>query len=241
MIPFLVVFFAWFFQSITGFGAGIFIIGILSLFYDPKMVVVSSAIFNLFGTLSLLYQNRRGSVDLGMLFSLIAGSIPGILLGAYLLDTVDTKTLKMIIGIFILALGFYNLLVQKGLFKIRLARQMGLPVGFLGGLFAGLVGMGGPPPLVFLSQHLSDPSSIRLMLNLYFTSNIIIRLGFYQGFDLVSLDWGFIATGIGGLIFGTLAGGILARRVSSRAYSSGVSFAVLLLGVMLLIMAELDL
>ncbi|MFN3598791.1 MAG: TSUP family transporter [Aquificaceae bacterium] len=78
MIPFFVVFGAWFFQSITGFGAGIFIIGILSLFYDPKMVIVSSALFNLFGTLFLIYQNRKGKIDFYLLFSLILGSVPGI-------------------------------------------------------------------------------------------------------------------------------------------------------------------
>ncbi len=241
MIPFLVVSFAWFFQSITGFGAGIFIIGILSMVYDPKMVVVSSAIFNLFGTLSLLYQNRKGKIEPKLLFSLIAGSVPGIFLGAYFLERADTKTLKLTIGAFILALGVYNMLVQRGLFKVRLGRHMAFPVGFFGGLFAGLIGMGGPPPLVFLSQHISDPSSIRLMLNLYFTSNILIRLSFYQNFDLPSLDWQFIVMGIAGLIFGTLAGGVLAKKIPSKVYASGVSFAVVLLGIVLLIMAELGL
>ncbi|MEJ5338598.1 MAG: sulfite exporter TauE/SafE family protein [Aquificaceae bacterium] len=238
MIPFLVVSFAWFFQSITGFGAGIFIIGILSLLYDPKMVVVSSAIFNLFGTLSLLYQNRRGRIDAYLLLSLVAGSVPGIFLGAYLLDKTDTRTLKIIIGTFILTLGIYNLLVQKGFFKVRLSRHAGVPVGFVGGLFAGLVGMGGPPPLVFLSQHISDPYSIRLMLNLYFTSNILVRLGFYQGFDVVNLNLGFIAMGLAGLLVGTLAGGMLAEKIPARVYSNGVSYAVVLLGLVMLIMAE---
>ena len=241
MITFFVVSFAWFFQSITGFGAGIFIIGILSMLYDPKMVVVSSAIFNLFGTLSLLYQNRKGKIESKLLFSLIAGSVPGIFLGAYLLDRVDTKTLKLTIGAFILALGVYNLLVQRGLLKVRLGRHMAFPVGFLGGLFAGLMGMGGPPPLVFLSQHLFDPYSIRLMLNLYFTSNILIRLSFYQNFELLSLDWQFIAMGLAGLVFGTLTGGLLAKRLPSKVYVSGASFAVVLLGIVLLIIAELGL
>ncbi len=241
MIPFLVVSFAWFFQSLTGFGAGIFIIGILSFLYDPKMVVVSSAVFNLFGTLSLLYQNRRGKVDTYILLSLIAGSVPGILLGAYMLDRADIKTLKLTIGAFILALGLYDLAVQRGLIHLKLGRHMGAPVGFLGGLFAGLVGMGGPPPLVYLSQHLSDPYSVRLMLNLYFTSNILIRLAFYQSFEVVSLDWNFISMGLAGLLTGTLGGSLLVRKLSPDLYRYSVSYAVIFLGFVLLLLAEVGL
>ena len=63
----------WFFQSITGFGAGIFIIGILSIFYDPKMVIVYSSLFNLLGTIGLIYQNRKGKIEYYLLLSLIKG------------------------------------------------------------------------------------------------------------------------------------------------------------------------
>lgn len=238
MIPFFVVSFAWFFQSITGFGAGIFIIGILSILYDPKMVVVSSAVFNLIGTLSILYQNRRGRIDVPLLLSLMVGSVPGIFLGALLLDRLGVNTLKAIIGAFILALGVYDFAVQRGLLRLRLGRHMGIPVGFLGGLFAGLVGMGGPPPLIYLNQQLSDPYSIRLMLNLYFASNLLLRLSFYSGLDVVALDWGFIGMGLAGLLAGTAVGGFLAGRLSPRVYRHGVSYAVILLGCLILLLAE---
>lgn len=238
MIPFLVVSFAWFFQSITGFGAGIFIIGVLSLFYEPKMVIVSSAVFNLLGTLSLLYQNRRGKVEWRMLLYLVAGSVPGIMLGAYMLDRINTKDLKIVIGLFILTLGLYDLLVQKGYLRLKLSVHAGFFAGFLGGLFAGLVGMGGPPPVVYLNQHLSDPYSIRLMLNLYFTSNIILRLSFYTGFEVVSLSWSFILWGLAGIVAGTLMGSLLAKRLPAGLYKAGVPYAVMLLGAVLLFLAE---
>ncbi|MFN3598790.1 MAG: hypothetical protein ACK4VK_03515 [Aquificaceae bacterium] len=89
----------------------------------------------------------------------------------------------LVIAFFIIALGFYDLAVSKGWIKIRIGRHMGVPMGFLGGYFAGLVGMGGPPPLVFSNQRLKDPNSIRLMLNLYSTSNILFRLSFHKHMD----------------------------------------------------------
>ncbi|MFN7065574.1 MAG: sulfite exporter TauE/SafE family protein [Aquificaceae bacterium] len=239
MIPFLVVLWAWFFQSITGFGAGIFIIGILSLLYDPKMVIVSSAIFNLFGTLSLIYQNRKGKVELCLLSSLVLGSIPGIYLGAYTFHKINSKDLLMLIALFIIFLGFYDLLVHKSLIPFRIGRHMGVPMGFLGGYFAGLVGMGGPPPLIFLIQQIKDPSSIKLMLNLYFTSNILLRLTFYKRMEVVSLDWTFLSLGLLGLLVGIVLGGLLSKRILADQYRAGVSYTVIILGFVLLVLGEL--
>ncbi|MCS7307958.1 MAG: sulfite exporter TauE/SafE family protein [Aquificaceae bacterium] len=238
MIPFVVVSLAWFFQSVTGFGAGIFIIGVLSIFYDPKMVVVSSAIFNLFGTLLILYQNRKGKIEPYFLLSLILSSAPGIILGAYLLNRVDQKELRLTIGCFTVLLGLYDLAVSKGWLKVKLSKKTGLIAGFLGGFFAGLVGMGGPPPLVFLSQQIKDPYSVRLMLNVYFTFNIILRLLFYQSFDVVSLDWNYIALGLAGLLTGVSLGGLLFRKVDAELYRRSVPYAVIALGCLLLIASE---
>ena len=239
MIPFFVVSFAWFFQSLTGFGAGIFIIGILSLLYDPKMVIVSSAIFNFLGTIGLIYQNRKGKLDAYLLSSLIIGSIPGIYLGAWMLDRVEPREARILIGAFIVLLGFYDLALQRGWIKIRMGRHMGMPVGFLGGLSAGLVGMGGPPPLVFLAQHLKDANSIRLMLNLYFASNVVFRLAAYKHLEVAFIDVNFIVAGLLGLLFGLALGSMLTKRLSMHFYRSGIAYAIILLGMMLVISGEL--
>ncbi|RMH80747.1 MAG: sulfite exporter TauE/SafE family protein [Acidobacteria bacterium] len=239
MTIFLSVFLAWVFQTVTGFGAGIFIVGFLSLLYDPKMVVVSSALFNLLGTLGLLLQNRGGRVNLYMLLSLVVGSVPGILLGAFLLDRLDSRELRLLIGLFILYLGLYDLAVQKGLIKLRMNRYMGVPMGFLSGIFAGLVGMGGPPPVVFLNQLLKDSQSIRLMLNLFFTSNILIRLLFYGGFDMLYLDVEFILPGLLGVLTGLSLGYVLSKLIKEHHYKRGVAYGVITVGLTLLVFTEL--
>ncbi len=235
MTVFFIVSFAWLFQSITGFGAGIFIIGLLSLFYEPKAVVVSSAVFNLLGTLGLLLQNRKGRIEPYLMLSLLLWSVPGIYLGAYLLDTIDSKSLKLLIALFIILLGLYDLLVQKKLLKLKLGRRAGPFMGFLGGLFAGLVGMGGPPPVVFLNQQLRDPQSIRLMLNLLFTSNILFRLIFYKGFDVVRLERGFLLLGLAGVLAGLLIGAFLSHFIKAKVYKGLVSYSVMFLGFLLLL------
>ena len=181
---FSVFFVAWFFQAFTGFGAGIFIVGILSLTYDPKTVVVSSALVNLVGTLTmalLLLRNVRP--NLKVLFTLIAGSVPGIFIGGKLLMLFDKETIRLIIGFFILLLGVYDLSVQglnlRGI-SMKESAALGVVSGFVGGLFAGLIGMGGPPPVVYLNQVERDVDVFKATLTFFFISNILFRVVAYN-------------------------------------------------------------
>ena len=235
-----VFFFAWFFQAFTGFGAGIFIVGILSLLYDPKTVIISSAVVNLFGTafMALLLLRRvRPCPDI--LSLLILGSVPGIFVGSRVLLFLDRNTLRVLIGGFILLLGLYDLLVQKGLLSqlsMRKSYLNSLLVGFVGGLFAGLIGMGGPPPVVYLNQVLEDVEEFKTTLTFFFTSNIIFRILSYStqgGAEYFSTD--LIYAGIIAIPLGVYTGLTLSKRVKPARLKVFISFSVLFLGLALVI------
>ncbi len=236
MIPFFTTFLAWIFQSFTGFGAGIFIVGFLSLFYNPKEVIVSSAIANLVGTLLILIQNRKGKVNFPLLASLILSSIPGIYIGSYLLSIIDKEFLKFVIGTFIIALGLYDYMHQKGKLGFRLGKNLGPLAGFLGGLSAGLVGLGGPPPAVYLNQNTDSMQSFKLMLNVYFTSNILFRLLFYHKENILYLNKEIILQCMLGVPLGVLLGGLLSKRITNVNFKSLVALSVLVLGFLVIIL-----
>ncbi len=240
LIDFLVFFFAWFFQGFTGFGAGIFIVGILSLYYDPKTVIVSSALANLTGTLLILFILLRSSKpEFKILLFLISGSIPGIVLGTEILLISERELLKFIIGTFILFLGIFDLLVQKKyLKKLKLKRSVfnSLFSGFLGGLFAGLVGMGGPPPVVYLNQVIEDIGKFKTTLNLFFTSNIVIRLLSYAslgGIEYFSLE--LIKVSLISVPLGTVLGLYMSKNMSTESFKKIVSLSVIFLGFILIL------
>ena len=235
-----VFFIAWLFQAFTGFGAGIFIVGVLSLVYNPKDVVVSSAVINLFGTLFmafLLLRNVRPRIDILLL--LIVGSVPGILFGSNLLLSLNRDALKLLIGLFILSLGIYDLLVQRGTlskFSMKKSTFASLGVGFIGGFFAGLVGMGGPPPVVYLNQVLEDVDEFKSTLTLFFTSNILFRILFYglQG-GAEHFNMSMIYAGALSIPPGVYLGLLLSRRLSSVKLKRIISMSVVLLGFFLVI------
>ncbi len=238
LIDFIVFFVAWFFQAFTGFGAGIFIVGILSLFYDPRIVIVSSAVINLFGTLFMsAVLMRRVKPRLDILSVLILGSILGIFIGTKVLLQLDRETLRMIIGIFILLLGIYDLLVQRGdlrKFSMRKSFLSSFITGFIGGFFAGLIGMGGPPPVVYLNQVLEDIDEFKSTLTLFFTSNIIFRMLSYgiQG-GLKFFDVNLIYTSAVAIPVGIYLGLSLSRKVQPTKLKLIISTSVIFLGIML--------
>jgi len=239
LLSFWVFLLAWFFQAFTGFGAGIFIVGILSLILDPKTVIVSSAVINLIGTLLMaIFLMRRVSPNWKVLGTLILGSVPGIFLGGKVLILLERDTLKLIIGLFILSLGLYDLSVQRGILKrlsLRKSFATGVGAGFLGGFFAGLIGMGGPPPVVYLNQVLENVDEFKSTLTLLFTSNIVFRLLAYgaQG-GLEFFDLNLIITSAFAIPLGILLGLHTSRMVKPQRLKEIVSLSVLLLGIILI-------
>ncbi len=235
-----IFFFAWLFQAFTGFGAGIFIVGVMSLYYNPKVVIVSSAPVNLLGTvlMAVLLFNRV-KPRIGVLIMLIAGSIPGIFLGSKMLIEIDRASLKLLIGTFIIILGVYDLAVQRGFLKRLSLKESGLGslgAGFLGGLFAGLIGMGGPPPVVYLNQVIKDVEEFKSTLTLFFISNILFRMLFYR------LEGGMeffhpylLASGAVAVPLGVTAGLILSRKFRPATVKSFISVSVTFLGLALVI------
>jgi len=224
-----VFFLAWFFQAFTGFGAGIFIVGILSLLYDPRLVIVSSAVVNLFGTLFMSLLLLRGL--------LILGSVPGIFIGTKVLLFLDRETLRVVIGIFIFLLGVYDLMVQRGLLaklSMRESPLLSSAVGFVGGFFAGLIGMGGPPPVVYLNQVLDDVEEFKTTLTLFFTSNILFRILSYgtQG-GIEYFDTGLIYAGAISIPAGVYLGLLASRRIEPSRLKAIISLSVILLGTVL--------
>ena len=239
MIPFLVVFAGWFFQAFTGFGAGIFIVGILSLFYNPKEVVVSSSLINLWGNIFVFLSLRsKASPSFKLLIPLVIGSFLGIALSSKVLILISKDALRALIGVFILFLGLYDFFVQRGWLKVRLKESFfnGILAGFLGGLSAGLVGMGGPPPVVYLNQVCKDIERFKITLALYFSFNVLTRVFFYLVYGGMGLWNGeLILSSLFAVPLGIYLGLKASEYIKPKALKQFISLSVFFLGFLLFV------
>jgi len=237
LIIFFIYTLAWFFQAFTGFGAGIFIVGILSFVYDPKVVIVSSTIVNFLGIIfMLLFLNRFVKPDFNTLFHLILGSFLGIAISSKILMAIDREVLRVLIGLFILSLGIYDVLVQNNYLKIRLKKSafLGILAGFLSGIFAGLIGMGGPPPVVYLNQIYKDVDRFKITLTFFFGTNVLLRIIFYIFYGNSNLwDLNLIIPAFFSVPLGVFLGFYLSRRVKPVFIKKFIAMSVFLLGALL--------
>lgn len=233
-LPLIVYTAGWFFQAFTGFGAGIFIVGILSLIYDPKEVIVSSTVVNLLGIIFMfLFLKRRPAFSL--LYPLILGSFFGIAISSKLLILINKEALKVLIGLFILFLGFYDYLVQskKLRFSLKPSPFNGFVAGFLSGIFAGLIGMGGPPPVVYLNQVCKDIERFKATLTFFFGTNVLMRIFFYTFYGSDYWNAELIIPAFLSVPLGVFSGLLLSRYVSAPFLKRFIALSILLLGVFL--------
>ena len=239
MFPFLIVLLGWLFQAFTGFGAGIFIVGVLSLFYNPKEVVVSSSLINLWGNLFIFFS-LKGKVNpnVQLLLPLTFGSFLGIALSSKILILISKDFLRALIGVFILLLGLYDFFVQRGSLRIRLKKSFlnGFCAGFLGGLSAGLVGMGGPPPVVYLNQVCKDVRRFKITLSVYFSFNVLTRVFFYLLYGDRSLWRGdLILSSLLAVPLGVYIGLKASEFVRPKTLKQFISLSVSILGFLLFV------
>ena len=145
-----------YFQTVTGFGLGIIVIGLtvsLNLVSLPVIAAVVS-IVTLFNCLvALMGKPLLG--ELKILVVLVIGIIPGVSMGVYLLDELSdsaTHILRGLLGAMVLFAGLSFMFKPKTR-KDRSATVSFLVSGFSSGLAGGLFGMAGPPIVYHLYRQ----------------------------------------------------------------------------------------
>lgn len=153
-------------QSVTGFGAGIFMMVFFPSFFPILNASALSSAISLAGTCSLSWHYRKQSerklVLLPALVYIIASSV-SILLAPYL----PTATLKKTFGIFLIILSIY-FLTLSGKLRIKANLLSATICGSLAGVVGGLFGIGGPPMVIYFLAALDDKEKYLGTIQLYF-------------------------------------------------------------------------
>ncbi|MFH1055342.1 MAG: sulfite exporter TauE/SafE family protein [Candidatus Altiarchaeota archaeon] len=134
-----IVFLSSAFSTVVGFGAVTLGIPLLSLVMDVRSAVAIMTVAALFLLLSKAWIFRK-EIDYKIGKQLALPSIPGAIIGAYLLGVVDAFWIKKALGLFVL---LYVLLSLRGaLDKVRIGRKMTALASFIYGLSSGIIGSG---------------------------------------------------------------------------------------------------
>jgi uncharacterized membrane protein YfcA len=231
----VIVFGAAFAQGFSGFGYGILAMAMLSLVItdlERASVFVTLSVMVLVTT--LLLRSRR---DVRIDWRQAAGLFLGILAGSpfgywFMLRQGGMPICRVVFGV-VLVLFALNGLLRPHI-RRRLSVALAPVFGVFSGLLSGAFSSGGPPIVLYLYSQEDDPRLAVGTVQAVFCGAGIYRLVIVglgeRGFTADMLGTAALLAPV--VILGTLAGYLVARRVSCRAFLLGVYGVIILAGAM---------
>ncbi len=215
-------------QGTTGFGFGLFAMGILAMMMPVPEAAVIVAILGLVTTAMNVGSVWR-AISWKELWPVVATAIPTTLLGVYLLKVLNPAILRSAVGVMILIGSAVTLWSPHGA-RLHKAAPWGYLAGAVGGLFGGAINMGGPPVVLYSLLRGWDKETAKAEMSSYILVTSVIRVagqivaGIATPALLERSLWLSIPT-----VLGCYVGTRLFGRMSNRAFryaTTGILFAL---------------
>ena len=154
-------------SAICGFGMGVFAMMILPYVLastnDCAAIVGLTSIFQAAMICYTYFKKVQWKDMLFMIIGYLIFATIGVISSKYL----AAKTLKLILGIFLVTLSVYFIFIAKKL-QIKRTKQSALIAGSLGGIMSSLFGVGGPPASLYYSSAYEDKEMYIGTIQTYF-------------------------------------------------------------------------
>jgi uncharacterized membrane protein YfcA len=214
----LVVVAASFLGGVTGFGYSLVATPLLLLLGFPlPFVVTANLALACVTRISVAYRFRSDSRP-GRAAGLIAGSVPGLWLGAVVLTTVDESTIKLGAGLVVMAAA---VLLWRAVSAPPPRRLPGAPVaaGFVGGFLGAATSLNGVGPVLLLARD-NAARSVLADLALYFVASNAIGLAVLLAEGALESEALFPAflLWLPGSLVGNWAGTVIGPRLPEAAF-----------------------
>jgi len=228
----LIFLLAGFTQGISGFGAGLVGMPLLTMLLGIKAAVPLSMLNGLLITGFLSLQLKR-HIDWQKILPLLLGCLPGIVLGALLLKSLNADLLQLCLGVFIAAYALYCLGSPPRLKVI--SPRWGYLAGFLTGTISSVFSAGGPPAVIYVSLTGWTKDEIKATLSVFFfVSGIVTAMGHAMGGLTTLTTLQQMLTSGPTTLLGVLLGARLARQIRQQAYVRIMLWLLILMGVMMI-------
>lgn len=199
-----------YFQTVTGFGVGMIVMGVTSGFDLVSVPFIATVLsFVMLVNSAVALHGKLHHIDWRIATAVMVGLIPSSIIGVLLLDYMDaefSRLLQILLGVVIVYSG------AQFAFRPRTLKQISSKTsfvisGFLSGLFGGMFAIPGPPVIFLFYRQPMTIALIRYMLLLVFALMSLVRTVFVmaQG-NLDSSTFLVSALGIPVVALATVAG-----------------------------------
>ena len=161
-------------KSAFGFGEGLVNMAFLGFFLPLSMCGPYVSIISVSGSCYIVFREWK-KLELKNIGMMIFGSLLFVPLGIYLTTVIDARLMKCLLGIFICAFSIFGI-VNPTLGQLK-GNRLGILFGGMGGLFAGMYNIPGPPVAIYGTMKNWPSEIFRLNLQAYFACTSSIVLG----------------------------------------------------------------
>jgi len=224
----IIIFLAGFTQGFSGFGSMLISLPLLTLFLEVKTVIPVVSLFGLCINIILFIQIRE-HIQWGRVKVLLLSSIPGLLCGVYILRSVRSDALELVIGVLIILFPIYLLIT--GTKERTISNGWGWFFGFCSGILGGSIGANGPPVIIYTSLQPWGKYRMKSTLVAFFlVSGVGISSLHAANHFITTRVLNLFLTGLPSLVVGVLAGSYLFGKFEARIYRNILSVLLIFLG-----------
>lgn len=152
-------------QTVTGFAYALIAVPLLAMVTGPREAVLIVLFTGMLMKVVMVYKTRHEG-DFSRIGLLFAGSLVGSLPGTFFVRWIDEGSLKIFIGVALLAC--MTALYFQWNVKIRHHRLVQILVGVLSGFLGATTGFNGPPIVLYMMNENEDKVVMRANLVRYF-------------------------------------------------------------------------
>jgi uncharacterized membrane protein YfcA len=230
----LIIFFAFFIRSLTGFGGALISVPLLALLFDLKFAVPFEAIFDI-GVSFILIGSVYRQINKTTLLPLLMGALIGTTLGSAMLSLMADNLLKYALGVLVILFAL-NLLRGQAAVPRPIGNYWGGVAGGIGGFCGSLFGTNGPPFVIYLSYKLKEKETLRASLIGLFAVDGLWRFTLYAYNGLITPEMSGLALVLmPALCLGVILGHKIHLQIDETRFRQIVAGILIISGSLLLI------
>jgi len=212
----IVAFLAGFIQGLAGFGSVLLSLPLMVLFLDIREAIPLVNLMGVILTVLLIIQ-LRAHWEWRKIWPLLAGALPGIPVGVYLLKRMDSAHVQVILGLVLVAYSVYGLLFRLPIGKV--SGPWAYFFGFFAGGLGGAISASGPPVIVYTSLQAWTKDQIKVTLQGFFIISGLL-IGVFHAANGLTTDGviRYFLVSIPTLLVGTWAGSLLYGKFKEEGY-----------------------
>lgn len=228
----VVNFFATLSQTVVGFGAPLISMPFMIVWLGAKTATPLSALVGLLTSVFVIFYYRQ-HFNYQAVLRLLATAVIGVPVGTYLLNIIDGRWLRVLLGIIVLGYAIYTLVGPK-LPELR-GKYWEYVFGFISGIMGGALNTSGPIVVIYASFKQWKPAEFRSNLQGYFiVTNVVIMISHYFSGNLNQQFAANIWWALGGMLLAIAVGLLISTRINENIFRKLVQIVLIASGIQLL-------